>query len=88
MSKGKENMALDETIGCGGTKTVLAMLAAAMGLKTYNPALGLTIHTIMPLICALGGWGVLGKIDKWLGALAKKETPILATPAAVNVKPS
>jgi len=86
------DMALGETIGSAlaGRKTVLAMLAyaAAMGLKTYNPALGSTIDTIMPLIYALGGWGVVGKIDKWLGALAKKETPVLATPAAVDVKPS
>jgi len=86
------DMALGETVGSAlaGRKTVLAMLAyaAAMGLKTYNPALGSTIDTIMPLIYALGGWGVVGKIDKWLGALAKKETPVPETAAAVEVKPS
>src|SRR5499426_2810735 len=77
------DMALGETIGSAlaGRKTVLAMLAyaAAMGLKTYNPALGATIYTIMPLIYALGGWGVVGKIDKWLGALTGKQAPVVAT---------
>jgi len=77
------DMALGETIGSAlaGRKTVLAMLAyaAALALKTYNPALGATIDTIMPLIYALGGWGVVGKIDKWLGALTGKQAPVVAT---------
>ena len=84
------DMALGETIGSAlaGRKTVLAMLAyaAAMGLKTYNPALGVTIDTVMPLIYALGGWGVVGKIDKWFGAITKKDTPVVTAPAALNVK--
>ena len=76
-------MALGETIGSAlaGRKTVLAMLAyaAATGLKTYNPALGATIDTIMPLIYALGGWGVVGKIDKWVGAVTGRQAPVVAT---------
>jgi lysozyme family protein len=84
------DLALGTTIGAAlaGRKTVLAMAAyaAATALKTYNPALGATIDTIMPVIYALGGWGALGKLDKWVGALAKKPTEVLATPAAVDVK--
>src|SRR5215475_1370179 len=77
------DMALGETIGSAlaGRKTVLAMLAyaGALALKPYSPALGTTIDTIMPLIYALGGWGVVGKIDKWLGALTGKQAPVVAT---------
>jgi hypothetical protein len=84
------DMALGETIGTAlaGRKTVLAMAAyaAATALKIYNPALGATVDTIMPLIYALGGWGALGKLDKWVGALAKKPTEVVATPAMVDVK--
>jgi hypothetical protein len=84
------DLALGETIGAAlaGRKTVLAIAAyaAATALKTYNPALGATIDTVLPLIYALGGWGALGKLDKWVGALAKKPTEVIATPAALNVK--
>jgi len=86
------DMALGETIGSAlaGRKTVLAMLAyaAAMGLKTYNPALGAAVDTILPLIYALGGWGVVGKVDKWMGALTRQAGEIPTAPAAVAVKPS
>ena len=84
------DLALGETIGTplAGRKTVIAMIAYAVAtaLKAYNPALGATIDTIMPLIYALGGWGALGKLDKWVGALAKKPTEILAAPGTVDVK--
>lgn len=85
------NAALGETIGkaLDGKKTVIGTLG--MLATTLVPALGPAIPAlapiaeivknaapvILPIASALAGWGVLGKIDKWmhqpLGALFAKQ---------------